>query len=418
MQHVNDDMDELFRRAAEDYPLNTDSADWNAVAKKLSADKSIGVKESVKANRNYKHLLWLLLLLPIGWLTYNYISNSSNNPDTISKNIGNKELQDASLSKKIIPQPVTVKPIDIPGNSTGSYIRDKQVKSKRKLKSSVTHSSNISVIPDEATTQSGNLFEVPGKKESDVVPGLKNYEDDVESKNETVKDKLMGDKKEEAVKELLKDNNKGEAKKTKNNIRQKERGLYAGIVVSPDISTVKFQSVKNMGIGMGLLVGYQFNTRLSAETGVSWDIKNYYSDGKHFNAKRVYPNPNSKIISVNGVCNMIEVPVNLRYKLTKGKVYISTTAGVSSYIMKKEKYDYLITYNNGQPYPHSSTYYDSSTNFLAVANLSVGYNRTLKRNLTLRVEPYIKIPLKGVGVGSLPIMSTGLNIGITKKISR
>lgn len=418
MQHVNDDMDELFRRAAEDYPLNTDSADWNAVAKKLSADKSIADKESVKANRNYKHLLWLLLLLPVGWLSYNYIFDTKE-PATVSKNAGNKDLQDASSSKKIISQTVTVKPVDIPaGNSTGLNIWDIQLQSKGKLKLSVAHNSSISVIPDKASTQPGNVSEVPGKKESEVVPVVNNDKEFAESKNETVKNKSITDKKEETMPEVLNTNKKEEAKNTKNKAGQKERGLYAGIIISPDISTVKFQSVKNMGVGMGVLIGYQFNTRLSVETGVSWDIKNYYSDGKYFDAKRVYPNPNSKIISIDGVCNMIEIPVNLRYKLTKGKSYFSTAAGLSSYIMKKEKYDYIITYNNGQPYPRTSTYYDSSTNFLAVANLSVGYNRTFKHNLTLRIEPYIKIPLKGVGVGSVPITSTGLNIGLTKKISR
>ena len=85
--------------------------------------------------------------------------------------------------------------------------------------------------------------------------------------------------------------------------------------------------------------------------------------------------------------------------------------------MKKEKYDYQVV-NNGQQYRYSSTYKNASTNFLAVANFAVGYNKTLKKNISLRLEPYIKIPLKGIGFGSLPIMSTGLNIGVTKKISR
>ncbi len=49
-------------------------------------------------------------------------------------------------------------------------------------------------------------------------------------------------------------------------------------------------------------------------------------------------------------------------------------------------------------------------------NVSVGYNRTLNKVGTLRIEPYLKIPIKGIGIGNLPITSTGLNIGITKKI--
>lgn len=37
MQYINNDMVELFRKAARDYPLNTNSSDWNAVLKKFPA---------------------------------------------------------------------------------------------------------------------------------------------------------------------------------------------------------------------------------------------------------------------------------------------------------------------------------------------------------------------------------------------
>ncbi len=39
MQNVNDDMDGLFRRAASNYPLNTNSADWNKVLSALDASE-------------------------------------------------------------------------------------------------------------------------------------------------------------------------------------------------------------------------------------------------------------------------------------------------------------------------------------------------------------------------------------------
>src|SRR5690349_11323015 len=76
MQYINDDMDELFRRAAEDYPLNTNNADWNSVLKKLSenrADLKPGNKEGYK---KYNRLLLLLLLLPVIWIGKEYFYSS------------------------------------------------------------------------------------------------------------------------------------------------------------------------------------------------------------------------------------------------------------------------------------------------------------------------------------------------------
>lgn len=56
MQSVNDDMDELWRRAANEYPLNTGGADWDKVASRL------GIPPEPPKRRDRRYL-WLLLLL-------------------------------------------------------------------------------------------------------------------------------------------------------------------------------------------------------------------------------------------------------------------------------------------------------------------------------------------------------------------
>src|SRR6478672_2305281 len=71
MQYVNDDMDDLFRRAAENYPLDTKSADWDKIAAELDI-KPEKTKDSVFRDRRF---LWLLLLLPLSFLC-NHIFNA------------------------------------------------------------------------------------------------------------------------------------------------------------------------------------------------------------------------------------------------------------------------------------------------------------------------------------------------------
>jgi len=71
MQYVNDDMDDLFRRAAENYPLDTKSADWSKIAAELEK-KHDAIKKPDSNNRKY---LWLLLLLPFSFLC-NHIFNA------------------------------------------------------------------------------------------------------------------------------------------------------------------------------------------------------------------------------------------------------------------------------------------------------------------------------------------------------
>src|SRR5215207_9811271 len=73
MQYVNDDMDEQFRKAAENYPLDTSGADWNKVARELEASNSAGEPQRKK---NRGRFLWLLLLIPVGLAGMLYFRNT------------------------------------------------------------------------------------------------------------------------------------------------------------------------------------------------------------------------------------------------------------------------------------------------------------------------------------------------------
>lgn len=430
MQHVSDDMDELLRRAAEAYPLKTDSNDWSTVEKKLALERSVPITVPSQ-NKNYKKLLWLLLLLvPFGLYEYyiydkkssdiiskNTVNSNAVNSSAVNNNTAIGNLQNVILSKQTKSQLSNAKPFTVfPKNPSVNFsVVVNSSLSKRNIKGKLNsniYKNTVSTLTPYNTSllKTDQLNEPAQKKENE----FQDNKDIADNNIETTAIKLGDDKKE--VIETLKNNEKTKNPQKKIHI-QKEHGLYAGIVIGPDISTVKFQSIKNIGISMGVLVGYHINSRISLESGVAWNIKNYYSDGKYFSTKNIPSNYNAKIKNVDGVCNMIEIPVLIKYNLTIGKQYFSASAGLSSYFMKKEKYNYVFV-NNGILYRHSSTYKNASTNLLAVANFTVGYNAFLNKNTSLRVEPYLKIPLKGLGVGSLPIMSTGLNIGITKKIYR
>src|SRR3982750_2443214 len=72
MQFMNDDMDELFRRAAENYPLDTRGADFSKVASALQNSDEGKVIPKKKGNRG--KLLWLMLLLPMAFVCNQYLS--------------------------------------------------------------------------------------------------------------------------------------------------------------------------------------------------------------------------------------------------------------------------------------------------------------------------------------------------------
>ena len=85
--------------------------------------------------------------------------------------------------------------------------------------------------------------------------------------------------------------------------------------------------------------------------------------------------------------------------------------------MKKEDYAYTYYYpQTGQVYLYEHTYKNESRNILSIANLSVGYTKKLGKVAELRLEPYVKIPLGGVGYGELPLLSTGIRAGFVRRL--
>lgn len=66
----NDDMEDLFRKAAENYELDTGKAsNWEAVNHALNHEQPEKPGERKKKKRRF--IFWWFLLFPAGWLAHN-----------------------------------------------------------------------------------------------------------------------------------------------------------------------------------------------------------------------------------------------------------------------------------------------------------------------------------------------------------
>ena len=202
------------------------------------------------------------------------------------------------------------------------------------------------------------------------------------------------------------------AKKKTNTDSKQSKGLYVGFVAGPDISSVDFQAVKHPGYSLGATLGYRFNKRLAVETGFLYDKKYYYSDGSHFKNQPAMVS----IIDVDGNCDMFEIPLTLRYDFSfkkSGNFFVK--GGFSSYLMRKQTY----SGNSHNGYLGYDTAWGPKSNyptenyFLSIVQLSGGYEFSISGKTKIQIEPYVKIPLRGIGTGSMPISSAGIYFGIT-----
>ncbi len=123
--------------------------------------------------------------------------------------------------------------------------------------------------------------------------------------------------------------------------------------------------------------------------------------------------PEMKILSLKGSSTLFEAPLKFKYNiLDKKKIIVSASAGISSYVLTNEKNNYL-TSMNGTRENIISSCENSSRYFAAAVDFSVGCEHKFSKNKNIRIEPYVQFPLKGIGIGTLPVMSAGLHLGFT-----
>lgn len=183
-------------------------------------------------------------------------------------------------------------------------------------------------------------------------------------------------------------------------------------IAGVDASTVKFKYSDKAGINIGVLAGYHFNNRWSVHTGALFTRKNYSVAGEDFTVPKNSWLANYKISMVDGYCNMWEVPLLLRYQFNgSGTRGFFASAGLSSYFMTRENYNYTY-YWNSQLVTRNNNYSTGNTYLLSIFRLSAGWRKSIGKGTSVLIEPYAALPLGGVGYGSIRLSSFGLNFSL------
>lgn len=182
---------------------------------------------------------------------------------------------------------------------------------------------------------------------------------------------------------------------------------------SPDLSTVGLKDYSKPGTAVSLLVEYSVLPRIFIQSGVVWSRKEYSAPGGAYKLPKIphyYP---PELKSVDGLCEVLEVPLNVRFDITSAeRSRWFATGGFSSYHMNSERYDYKFVDENDPRIKYR--YWKGKTGWylLSHASLSAGYEYRVSRKLSLLAEPSIRMPLKRVGYGKVNLITTGLWLSV------
>jgi hypothetical protein len=389
MKHWNDDMDELFKRSGNDYPLRTGESEWDTIAQRL---QNTPVTSKKKNRKRYKGLIMLFLTIGLLASLLTQLTNRNFSPGykILSDQPGYVGSSNPGKSQDLIKQKEDI--------ATSHISQNISVVNRQKTKKNVIDNSSALTIQ----TKQGRIATTSLTRPS----GSASFP--------SYTDTITGIIEKRVIPEIEQPEDPGKQTEFATPKNKKKYGFYAGFVTGPQLNEVKSQGMRKLSIGLGIVGGYRFSRNISLETGIHFSKKHYFSDGKYFNMKNPDPAmpPDMKVLTIEGNSSLFEWPVKLRYDLLqKNKTTLFSSAGISSYFLIKEKNNY-VTMMNGNQDQMTGNYKNTNRYIAAAINLSAGYEYKTGNQNSIRLEPYIQIPIKGIGVGSMPVTSAGLHIGI------
>ena len=183
------------------------------------------------------------------------------------------------------------------------------------------------------------------------------------------------------------------------------KGLVFSICAGSDLNSVGSFKGAGFGTNAGLIATWQFSPKFSLSSGIVYAKKLYNSDYDNYKPTVSYGNSYSPT-GISADCRVLDIPLNINYNVwnnNKGKIVV--TGGASSYLMLKEKYDFLYA-----DYTRPITYYGENQHYLGVLNFALAYERITSSKTSFALQPYVKIPVTGIGQGNVNLVSTGLSL--------
>ena len=417
MQDIGSNIDELFRKAAENYPVKPGEDNWDHIVSKISGNTTIA--ETTNRNQYKKYLTIMVLFLLVMFLGFYFLIPGSKQ-GTVSVD---ERQQNNSVQNKISD---TKTESDLTDKiSPGDVLEEKGSSQNRNQKVDISTNHSITNITSSAIPKNDkenvdvNASETGIEKENKVTVSLTLYNQKADliptessMNNPAIINKIYLTGRPLKIKPITFQKNE--------NAFISKKGMYYGLLGGPGFSAVKKGGLNKTGYAAGLLGGYRFGEKVSLEIGLLFSQKYYTSDGKYFSLKEIGPMmpAGMKVIQIEGGSCVFQFPVHFRYDvINKRDQRFFSSAGISSYLMIVEHNRYHTLFNGIEEKTNGS-YMRDRRYFAPVLDFGVGYERDIGKRKSIRLEPYIQIPLKGIGVGNLPVLSTGLHIGITQSAEK
>ena len=294
--------------------------------------------------------------------------------------------------------------ITLPGN---------QENQKENIPPSIKKNDNQNPIKKYSTDES---ITQPGKPAHEkVTSAAETYNNEttpvtghIEDEKETLKPKDV--MKTDATKNA---NSTTRLKKPKKNFIE---NFGIGLGAGADISAVRLSNTGKPTFTYGAELSYTFSDKFTLRSGFYVDKKVYSAQEDDYHIPSGSLGNYNFLESINANCKIYEIPLTLSYNFGKVKNHNwLVSAGLSSYFMKKESYVFFYKYPSGIVEHRSWSVSNKNEHYFSVLDISAGYVYAINKRFYVRAEPYVKLPLSGIGMGKIKLNSAGVLFTATVK---
>ena len=419
MQDLNNEMDDLFRKAVELYPLKPCDSQWDMLSAKIKSKKRWGLFLPIVFRQNKFRMsvfLSVLVLMPAIIISLSPLANKISTLHTP------KKITLSNIPATVFYEKPKKRITSPPGISSSikyeNIIHDKKyIVSEEFLSLYTDQRISVEPVPEPVPLSFSDILFTELSESNNRYSRVETPNDN-DRRIPEVRPVYLGkplnfDNQPEWRTLVAEHNNQTLQHLT----LPRRQGFYTGVQAGPLLSQVKNQGITTPGFDFGLLMGYSFSKRLSLETGIM-RTRQYFTAGGDY-LREILNMGGAK--SLEGSRNAISIPFKLKYNLINGSSgSFFLTAGVSSVVGVN---DHIVITVNYLPVPSANKIDLGTPSYLpAYMNFSLGYDYKMGNCSNIRIEPYLEIPTNSTAGNSfktrLPdhyvhVFNSGIHITIS-----
>lgn len=428
MKEENNELENFYKKAANDFPLKKGEGNWQFIEDSLNEEEDNKKPFFWLFTRSAIFSLFVLLLttfLAVYTLTpkTNKLNNSSDRSVVDTEKTYTEPITEKRVDRKKLEEDITevVYQKIIDSLQKQSYKNYNKVVEKQKKDRiwTLTTTKPFNTNSVKAESQGAALLNKISSAVSKALDDEKFVADNLnqapknnttllKNDNEVLKNNVAIIKRDNPVDTVV----SVDKPKVKNDSKIKSK-FYLGVLASAEVNRLgpnaEPESDDPFDAGLSIIAGYHLGKKISIETGIAFKKKTYYGFNDNFNTS-ILPLKGS-MIGVESENKLIEIPLSINYSLLqKNKHKLFAGVGLSSYIINEEYYEYEENVN-GTVHQEHIVFDNASSNFFASCNFSLGYEYAIKNKIGIRVQPYYSLPVSGLGKGRVPVSAKGINLG-------